>query len=91
MLTWLPYLLHLVLSPGQKLTATCFGESLEDDPRFECPATATSRENIACVNHMMMDGRHLTVNEIVNVVSISREHIENNVPHEHGLSKVSSR
>ena len=35
-------------------------ESLEDDPRFGCPASATTQENINCVYHTAMDDRHLT-------------------------------
>ena len=35
-------------------------ESLEDDSRSGCPASATTQENINCVHHMVMDDRCLT-------------------------------
>ena len=51
-------------------------ESLEDDPRAGCPASAATKENIDCVHHMVMDDRCLTVNQIADDVAISHEQVE---------------
>ncbi|KAL7374618.1 hypothetical protein ABVT39_004094 [Epinephelus coioides] len=66
-------------------------ESLEDDPRSRCPATATTQENIANVHHMVMGDRRLTVNQIANAGSISSERLENILHNELGMLKVSTR
>ena len=66
-------------------------ESLEDDPRSGRPATATTQENIDRVNHMVMDDRRLTVNQIANAVGISRERVENILHNELGMSKVGAK
>lgn len=63
-------------------------ESFEDDPRSGCPTTATTQENI---DHMVMDDRHLTVNQMANTVAISLEQVENILHRELGMSKVSAR
>uniref|UniRef100_A0A3Q0T381 Mos1 transposase HTH domain-containing protein n=1 Tax=Amphilophus citrinellus TaxID=61819 RepID=A0A3Q0T381_AMPCI len=66
-------------------------ESLEDDPRSGRPVTATTRENIDRVHHMVMDDSRLTVNQIANAVGISRERVENILHNELGMSKISAR
>ena len=48
-------------------------ESLEGDPRSGHLASATTQENIDRVHHMVMDDRHLTVNQIADAVAISHE------------------
>lgn len=45
-------------------------DSLEDDPRFGCSATATSDENVDCVHHIEADDRGLTKNKITKIISI---------------------
>ena len=66
-------------------------QSLEDDPRSGCPATATSEENIDRVHLMVMDDRRLTVSHIANAIGISHERVENILHKELGMSKVSGR
>ncbi|XP_030588657.1 histone-lysine N-methyltransferase SETMAR-like [Archocentrus centrarchus] len=66
-------------------------ESLEDDQRSGRPVTATTRENIDRVHHMVMDDSRLTVNQIANAVGISRERVENILHNELGMSKISAR
>ena len=67
------------------------GESLEDDPRLGRPSTATTQENIDCIHEMVMKGRQLTISLLANVISISRERVENILHNELGMSKVSVR
>ena len=66
-------------------------ESLEDDPRYVCPASATIQKNIDRVHHMVMDDRRLIVNQIPDAIAISRERVENILHQELGMSKVSDR
>ena len=65
-------------------------ESVEYDPRSGRPATATTQENIDRVHHIVMNDRRLTVNQIANVVGISREQVENILHKEHDISNVSA-
>ena len=65
-------------------------ESLEDNPRSGCPASATTQENIDCVHHMVMDDRRLTVNQIADPVAIFHEQVENILHQELAMSKVSA-
>lgn len=41
---------------------------LENDPKSRHPASATTKENIDRVNHMLMDDKLLTINQIVNAI-----------------------
>ena len=66
-------------------------ESLEDDPRSDCPVSATTQENIDRVHHMVMDDRRFTVNQIADAVAISRERVKNILHQKLGMSKVSAR
>ncbi|XP_076065286.1 protein GVQW3-like [Oratosquilla oratoria] len=66
-------------------------ENLEDDLRGGRPATATTQENNDRIHHIVMDERRLTVNQMANTVSISRERIENILHKELEMSKVSAR
>uniref|UniRef100_A0A3Q0T9I4 Mos1 transposase HTH domain-containing protein n=1 Tax=Amphilophus citrinellus TaxID=61819 RepID=A0A3Q0T9I4_AMPCI len=65
--------------------------SLEDDPKSRRLATATTQENTDHVDHMVMDDRHLTVNQRDNAVGISCERVENILHNELGMLKVSAR
>ena len=63
-------------------------KSLKNNPRSGCPASATTQENINHVHHMVMNDRHLTVNQITDTVAISHEQVEN-IPHQKlGMLKV---
>ena len=64
-------------------------ESLEDDTRSGHPASATTKENIGRVHHMVMDDRHLTINQIAQV-AICRKRVENIFQKELDMSKVSA-
>ena len=66
-------------------------ESLEDDPRSGRPFTATTQENIDRIYQMVMNDRRLTISHLANVISISRERVENILHNELGMSKVSAR
>ena len=55
------------------------------------PASTTTQKNIDRVYHMVMDDRHLTVNQIADAVAISRERIENILHQELGISKMSTQ
>ena len=66
-------------------------ESLEDDPRSGRPSTATTQENIDRIHQMVMSDRRLTISHLANVISISRERVENILNNELGMSKVSAR
>ena len=66
-------------------------ESLKDDPRPGHPASATIQENINHVHHMVMNDRHLTVNQIADAVAISHERVETILHQELGMSKVSAQ
>ena len=50
-------------------------ESLEDDPRGGRPASATTRENINRVHHMVMDDRCFTFNQIADVADSRCGHL----------------
>ena len=63
-------------------------ESLEDDPRSGCPSTATTQENIDRIHQMVMNDRRLTISHLANVISISRERVENILHNKLGMSKV---
>lgn len=62
-------------------------ESIEDEPRFRHPATATTEE-IYRFHYTFMDDRRLTLNLIAKAISISRERVENNPQIEPGLTKI---
>ena len=66
-------------------------ESLEDDPRSGRPSTATTQENIDRIHQMIMNDRRLTISHLANVISISRERVENILRNELDMSKVSAR
>ena len=66
-------------------------ESLEDDPRSGRPSTATTQENIGRIHQMVMNDRRLTICHLANVMSISRERVENILHNELSMSKVSAR
>ena len=59
----------------QKVGSAFYDEQGEpqDDGRCGQSTTATTEENIAHVQRVMMDDRHLTVNQISNNVGISCE------------------
>ena len=63
-------------------------ESLADDPRSERPSTAITQENIDRIHQMVMNDRRLTISHLANVISISREPVENILHNELGMSKV---
>ena len=52
-------------------------ESLEDDPRSGRPFTSTTQVNIDRIYQMVMNDRRLTISHLANVISISREQVEN--------------
>lgn len=62
--------------------------SLEYDPSSAGPATANTDVNVDRVQHMMMDGRLLTINKVTNFISISRDRVENILDNELGMTKV---
>ena len=66
-------------------------DSLEVDDRCGRPTTTTTEENIAHVHRVVLDDRHLTVNQIANTVCISHERLENILHNELGMLKVSAR
>ena len=66
-------------------------ESLEDDQRSGRPSTATTQENIDRIHQMVMNDRQLIISHLANVISISRERVENILHNELGMSKVSAR
>ena len=66
-------------------------ESLEDDPRSGRPSTDTIQENIDCIHQMVMNDRRLIISHLANVISISRERVENILQNELGTLKVSAR
>ena len=66
-------------------------ESLEDDPRSGRLSTPTIQENIDRIHQMVMNDRRLTISHLANVISISRERVENILHNELGMSKVSAR
>ena len=63
------------------------GRGLEDDPRSGRPSTATTQENIDHIHQMVINDIRLTISHLANVISISRERVEN-ILH---MSKVSAR
>ena len=66
-------------------------ESLEDGPRSGRPSTATTQENIDCIHQMVINDRRLTISHLANVISISRERVENILHNKLGMSKVLAR
>ena len=62
-------------------------ESLEDDPRSGRPSTATTQESIDHIHQMVMNDRRLTISHLANVISISRERVENILHNKLGMSK----
>ena len=66
-------------------------ESIKDDPKSRCPSTVTTQENIDRIHQMVMNDRRLTISHLANVISISRERVENILHNERGMSKVSAR
>ncbi|XP_029636823.1 uncharacterized protein LOC115212122 [Octopus sinensis] len=64
-------------------------ESIKDDPRSRCPATATTQENIDHVQHMVMDDRRLNIDHIANAVGSSHKQVEN-ILHDELMSKIST-
>ena len=66
-------------------------ENLEVDPRPGRPFTATTLESIVRIYQMGIDDRHLTVNDIANVMNISCERVENIFNKELSMSKVLAR
>lgn len=65
-------------------------ETFEDDPMSIDPVTAI-KENINRFHHDMMVDKRLTINQMVNAVTISRERVENILPNERCMSKISAR
>ncbi|XP_029639487.1 uncharacterized protein LOC115214431 [Octopus sinensis] len=63
-------------------------ESLEDNAMVGRPATATTEEDIGRVVHIVLVERRLTIKQIVNAISISREKIWNILHHSLGMAKV---
>ena len=66
-------------------------KSLEDDPRSGRPSTATTQENIDRIHQMVINDRRLTISHSANVISISREQVENILHNKLGMSKASAR
>ena len=66
-------------------------ESLEDDQRSGRSFTATTQENTGRIHQMVMNDRRLTISHLANVISISRERVENIFHNEIDMSKVSAR
>ena len=63
-------------------------ESLEDDPRSGRPSIATTQEKIDRIHQMVMNDRRLTISHLANVISISRERVENILHNKLGVAKV---
>ena len=63
-------------------------KSLQDDPRFRQPATATTPEIIDHVHQIVMGERQLTTSDIAKEVDISREQVENILHKKLGMFKV---
>ena len=66
-------------------------KSLPDDPRSGRFSPATTQKNIDRIHQMVMNDRRLTISHLANVISISRERVENILHNELGMSKVSAR
>lgn len=66
-------------------------ESVKDDPRVGRPSTATSDDNIARVNDIIMNDRRLTVRYIAKQVDMSHERVQNILTAKLGMVKVSAR
>ena len=64
------------------------GRALNMTPTLERPSTPTTQENICRIHQMLMDDERLTVNHITDVMSISRERVENILHMELGMPKV---
>ena len=60
-------------------------ESLEDDLRSGRLPSAATQENIDRIHQMVMNGRRLTISHLANVISISRERVENILHNELGM------
>lgn len=65
-------------------------DSINYDPWFGHPSNATTAVNIDYVLHIVMADR-LTINQIVNDISISCKVVENMLDNELGKMKVSAR
>ena len=52
-------------------------ENLEEDPRSGRPSTATTPENIDRIYQMVMNDKQFTISHLANIISISRERVEN--------------
>ena len=63
-------------------------KNLQDDPRSGGLSTTTTQENIDRIHQIAINDRRLTVNHIANVMSISRERVENILHKELDMSKV---
>lgn len=67
------------------IISTCFSE---DDSTSGYPATATNEEIIDRVHHPLMNDRLLTIDQIVNAISIPYERVEHILHNEHGRMKL---
>ena len=67
------------------------GENLEGDPRSRRPFAVTTQENIDRIHQMLTNNRRLTISHLANVISISRERLDNILHNELDMSKVSAR
>lgn len=66
-------------------------EDKGDNPRSGRPATASPNENIHCSQHIVMDNKPLTINQIEHFISIYSESVENILPNELSMTKVIAR
>ena len=66
-------------------------ESLKDDPRSERFSAATTQENFDRIHQTVMDGRHVSVYHIADVLCISCERVKNILHKELSMSKASAR
>ena len=63
-------------------------ESLEDGQRLRHASLTLTQKNIDCIHQIVMDNKRLTVNHIVNVISISCKRVQNILHKELGMLKV---
>ena len=66
-------------------------KSLEDDERSGRPKTATTDENIAKVQQMVLDDRRIKVREIAEVMNMSKERVCHILNQHLGMRKLSAR
>lgn len=66
-------------------------ESLEDDPRSGRPKTATTPEIVEKVHKILMSDRRLKLQQIAEMVGISKERVHVIVVQELGMKKLSAR